>query len=377
MKQTTRPSRAIITERDALYLAFLSRFPAADAEALSYLATRAENPFGADTSALTSPSGITKRMLKLVKMGAVTRHRHILTGRTHYGVTEFGWEAARHYGHEIAEYRGLQGLHISTLEHHRAIALIAAQFASPVGIYRDALGIDPVPMDHLVSEKEIDRAYSRVRTQLNALKDSGKTATFADYRRHVQEAAGQSITEGSMDARTIMTTHPALWTVAAPKDSDRYRHIQKPDLALHLDPTRREPAETQGKNWLIEIELSPKTSTEYDQTMRTLRAELSSGSVYERIVYFVGNDAIGRAIREADKRTGANLTDLGRLTILDISARTPAGAPRKPDAVTVDEPRPVTVDAQGLPEPDTVPHTRGLPRRVPTMPNARVVVGGE
>lgn len=374
MNKNTRPSRARITEKDALYLAFLSKFPAADAEALSYLSLRESNPFGAPEGELTDPSGITKRMLKLTRLGAVNRHRSVVSGTTHYGVTEFGHEATRHYGYDIPAYRSIDGLHISTLEHHRCIALTAAKFASPIGAFKETLGIDPVPLDLIISEKEIDRAYVRTRDKLKTLRDSGKDhATFPLYRKTALQKMLKQVTDGTTDARYIIRNHPEFLTVSTPSSKNgAYKDIHKPDLALRLDDIRRQPTGTKAKNWMCEIELSSKTADEYERIMRTLRADLSEGTTYEKVIYFTGTKGIANALRQADDNAGTGLIDARRLHILTIEGRQ-----RRNQTVTVPSTPPATVTTAHLPSADTIPMTsRGLPRHVPSMTNAPVI-GGE
>lgn len=376
MTKNTAKSRVRITDRDALYLGFLSRFPAADAETLSYLATRGPNPFGADPAGLTDPSGITKRMSKLVGIGAVHRHRNVVTGRTHYGTTPFGQEAARHYGYDAPEGRGINGLHMSMLEHSRAIALTAAQFASPAAPFRDVFGMPTIPLASIVSEKQIDAAYSRTRDRLKTLRDKGNNATFAAYRDHRFTTLTQEVRDGNRDARSILRDHPDLWTIAPESTNDRYRQLHKPDLVLRVDDLVRAPDADTPRNVLVEIELSSKTATEYEQTLRTLRAEIAAKRAYERVIYMVGSEGIGRAIRDADRRAGTDLISKNRLSILTIEGSTPAGAPRTATTVTVPVTPPVTVNVEDAPAP-TVPHTPARTRTVPAPPPADAHVSGE
>lgn len=322
---TVAKERQTITEKDALYLGFLGKFPGADAEALSYLRKTEQNPFGNPAGHLTKPSGVTKRMQKLTSLKAATRYRNPITGKVHYGITELGHEAAIYWGYDFPVVRGLDGLALSRLEHYRKIALVAAQFMSPAAIYQDSLGVAPVEMRQLVSENEMRNAYEATRTYLRKERDSGRGSDdFASYRRTLT----RNLLEGSQDVRTMTAEHPCLYTVATEDNpSSKMKPIHQPDLAINLDLTERQT--DKATNILVEVELSQKSPEEYGKILRTLKHDIRKGSVYGRVIYFVGTRAIENALRSADAREQTNFIDSGRMSIVRITGRGLETEPKK------------------------------------------------
>lgn len=311
----TPTTRAKITERDATYLAFLAKFPAADAEALSYLTTRSANPFGATEGELNNPAGITKRFQKLVNMGAASKFRNPITGQTHYALTALGHEASIFYGYEIPPYKPTKSMSISRLEHYRHIALVAAQMVSPVPQFKEALGIsEPFGFEALVGEDAMRTAFDPVH---KLLAKAEVPTDFGTYRKQLGKRIQEEVKAGHFEIVDVLGCYPQLWTLGAPSTLPGTKTIHQPDFALNLDESRT----GKGKNVLVEVELSAKTPGEYEDILRTFKHEFSTGLTYACAIYFVNSKHVAQAIKRADSKAGTNLTGDGRLRIVPIHGR--------------------------------------------------------
>lgn len=356
--------RERITETDAIYLGFLAHFPGADTEALSYLTTAQENPFGAEVGKLTSPLSVLRRMQKLQRMGAIQRYTNPITGMSHYGILDLGIEAASIYGYDTAHARGIDGLSLARLNHYQKIALVAAQFASPVGVFRDSLGIEPVAIDQLVSENTMRAHYEYVHQMVKSQRANGAgDGEFSTQRLNTLKKASEQVQKGELDPSQMLTMFPMLWTVAnsrAEVESRRVKALHQPDLAIRLDDHSRTNASPKAQNLLVEVELSAKTPADYEAILKTLHKELKLNAVYKRAIYFVGSKAISNAIERADRAAESNLIGSGRLMILPITGRD--GKKRGKETSRVSKPKqqePVTVPAP--PKPRTVEADMELP----------------
>lgn len=320
---TKRPTRARITERDSLYLGFLAKFPAADAEGLSYLAVKAQNPFGIEAGELTEPSGIDKRMAKLVKMGAATKFRNPISGVNHYGVTAMGNEAAKFYNYDCLNWKGIEGLSISRLEHYRNIALIAAQFLSPSNHFAKVFGLHAVKFEQVICENEMRLAYENINYLLKKQRELGEgSSDFGTYRKELRTKIDDEIERGIIDYDTVVTSYPQLLTLGNEKNLNaNLKPILQPDLAIVLDHGRRTATSPKAKNLLIEVELSLKVQADYEKILLTIEREIKEGAAYGRAIYFVGNTTIASAVKRADKSSGADLIAKKLLMILPIEGR--------------------------------------------------------
>lgn len=332
----SRQTRARITERDATYLAFLAKFPAADSEALSYLTVRESNPFGAEAGQLTAPSGIDKRFQKLIKLGAATKFRNPISGTNHYGITALGHEAALFYNHDIPVWRTTEGLSISRLEHYKNIALVAAQLLSPVPQFTKELNMNSVSSDQIISENQMRAAYESVNKLLKTQTETG--TDFGSYRKSLSSRIIEDVKAGKLNFAEVLTYYPALWTIGTVKNSaSKMKPIHQPDIAINLDSTRRGKA----NNLLIEVELSAKSPAEYERILRTFKHEFNSGTAYARAVYFVNISSTAKLIKRMDEVAETNLIKSKQLVIIPIRGRNnerktpinrvvvPKGAPAK------------------------------------------------
>ncbi|WP_141742309.1 hypothetical protein [Dermabacter sp. HMSC08H10] len=302
----------------ALMTAFLAKFPGADAEALSYLLVTEANNFGVQEGQLISNRTAERKLQSLRQLGAIQAYKHRITARQQFGATDFGHELATMYDYDIQNWRKLNGISISRLEHYRAIALTAARLISPVqNELREKLGLaQPLPLERVISEYEISSAYTAKDKLAKRLKMEGKDgATFPEYRAKRYVKLDRECRDGKRERHTLSRDFPELWTIAFPDAKARdVKFVQVPDLAIRRDDAQlRNETSPKGKNIAIEVELSPKRHEEYVKILKTYAEEFQYGTAYERVLYVVGNKQVERALKTADEKIGLEAS--GRLIL--------------------------------------------------------------
>lgn len=313
------PKGEHLTELNALYLAFLSKFPGADAEAISVLAHRQD--YAAEgKSLLPTVKGITKRLDKMRRIGAIERSLNSTTGVHHYSATEQGINALWSFGYNAEHGRIFDKISKSRANHYRMIAHVAAQFASPEGFFRDSLGIDPVDnLDCLVSENQMIAEYKPIEEML---KKAGKQAESNDYgrwRKTELEAALAEAGKGAIQWSDIVEAHPTLLTIGQPqRTGTETKAVHQPDIAVLRDNGR---TGVKAKNLLVEVELSKKSWDTYNSILKTLKMELEHGFIYERAVYFTVGQQVENLLKKIDHAKGYDLFKSGKLTVVPILDR--------------------------------------------------------
>jgi hypothetical protein len=311
--------RARVTERDIPIVYFLGHFPGADAEACSLLNTAKTTTFGDQKvgGGLTSVATTKNRLDKLRRLGVVEQYRHPVTGTHSYGLTAAGFSAAREYGLNMDHGRTLSGLAPSRLAHYRAIALVAAKFASPSGYFAKA-GIAPVPLESLISENQMRAAYEPTKAELKDEKAAGRSHDFGKWRAAKRDEALALINQGSLAARDLIDAYPVLLTLGQPQENNtKAKPVHQPDLALNLDGDRTQ----WSKNIFIEVELSLKNRDEYTRILATYAAELAKPHVGSRVLYFTIGTQVGTLLRQIDADEEFGLFDSGRLVVLSLTDR--------------------------------------------------------
>lgn len=305
-----------ITEKNAALLAFAALFPGATKEAFSVLDYREATHF-APGGELPTIRGTEVRLAKLVRLGALRTTRHPGSTVTQYGITKAGVAAAYSFGHDVNYPDPLDGLAFRTLVHYRFIAHIAAQLISPEGFFRDSLGIDPVSLGHLRSEKMMRATFDVVKRKLKEKAEGGASGDFGKWRDNALSGAEKAANAGRISWRDIVEMQPALLTIGTPQREDsKLKLVHEPDIAVVLDHLR---SDRSAKNILVEVELSKKTWTEYDSIFATLKREFEHGNMYERAVYFTNNNEVSNLIKRVD--ADYKLISSGKLTILPILDR--------------------------------------------------------
>lgn len=313
-----RPTGAHITEGNARYLAFAAAFTAADSEAFSVLSNRQETIF-APGGELPSIRGTEQRLAKLTRLGALQKTRNLLTQTTHYGITKEGIGAAWSFGYDLDSAETLAGLSIKRLTHYQMIAHVAAQFASPLGFFRESLGIEPVELDQLVNERKMRIAYDPIKKRLETDKEGDHRGDFGRWRDNLLKSASSAVQNGRLRWSEIVEARLALLTIGSPQRGDTKRKaVHQPDLAVILD---RDRTGSRAKNLLIEVELSKKSWEAYDSILATIAAELEHGMVYDRAVYFVSGKQVASLLRRVDEAGKYDLIRSGKLVILDLMHR--------------------------------------------------------
>lgn len=306
-----------ITEKNAEMLAFAAAFPAADHEAFSVLSFRDHTHF-APGGELPSVGGTDVRLAKLVRLGALQKFRNHSTKTTHFGITKHGVGAAWSFGYPMEHVDYMAGLSLKRLNHYRFIAHVAAQLISPEGFFRDSLGIEPVALSSLVSEKMMRATYSPVREMLKKKAGEEGIADFGRWRNAMLASADKAAGEGRIRWSDIVESKPALLTIGSPqREGSKLKAVHQPDIAVLRDSER---ASRTARNILVEVELSKKSWADYDAILATLKRELEHGFIYERAVYFTVGTQISSLLKRVDA-SGHNLIRDGNLTILPILDR--------------------------------------------------------
>lgn len=311
--------RARITQRDIPIVYFLGHFPGADAEACSMLNTAKVMSFGDKTvgGALTSVATTKNRLDKLRRLGVVDWYRNPLTGDHSYGLTPVGLAAASEFGLPMEHGRSLRGLSVSRLPHYRAIALVAAKFTSPAGYFKRA-GIDPVPLEKLVSENAMRAAYEPVKAELKALKEASRSHDFGKWRAAKKDEVMALVNESKLSPSEILDAYPVLLTLGQPQGNGvMAKPVHQPDMVVNLDSDRTAHA----KSIFIEVERTPKTHDEYRRILATYNAELKSRDIGQRVLYFTLGTQVQTILKKIDTDEGYGLFESGKLIVLPLTDR--------------------------------------------------------
>lgn len=316
--------RGRVTERNARLLAFIGMFPGADAEALSLL-NISQKTATSEGGGLMSVRGTEQTLRKLYNLEALEKFRHAVTGTTSYGLSKLGFAYAREFDYELEHGASMNGISIERLRHYRMIALVAAQFASPIGYFKESLGIDPVGLDQLVTEHEMRAAFEPVKQGLRENKKRGKSNDYGKWRHEILVRSLNDVQEGRIEWSNLLEAHPVLYTIGYPRREESVlKPVHQPDLVVNLDRDRTKAA----KNLLVEVELSKKSWENYDAILATLKAELDKPYVYKRAVYFTIGPGVETLMRKVDAAGDYGLFKSGKLVVLPICNRD--GEPLQP-----------------------------------------------
>jgi hypothetical protein len=322
--EETTPKRVVdyvgprITEGNAMKLAFIWKFPGTDVEACSIITDRQDLPFES-SGIMPTIKGTDKVLRKLEALGAVGKHKNPDTQRSVYSLTKAGRAAAYSFGHSAPDTSSLHNTSERRANHYQMIAHVAAQFASPMGFFRDSLGIEPVGIDGVISEHEMRAAYEPIKKTLKDLEATGESGDFGAWRRAAMGYALKSTKAGRLDWSSIIESNPALLTIGEPKAEEaKTKTVHQPDLAVILDGDR---TDTESRNLLVEVELNKKSWADYESILRTYAAELRHGFIYSRVVYFTIGTQVETLLRKIDKAHELNLFASGKLVVLPLTHR--------------------------------------------------------
>lgn len=314
-KPRTGP-RGVVSEGNALYLAFASLFPGADAEAFSVLANRKPSPW-APAGELPTVLGTTERLRKLTKLQALSTFKQASTGAILYGASGLGRSYAEDFGYDVAGASSLNGLSFERLTHYRLIAHVAGQFVSPEGFFRESLGVEPVDLAQLITEKTMRVAFAPVKKELEAQKKKGQNSDFGRYRYELLKETAEAIQAKKYSVSDIPLVQPVLLTLGEPhRENSKTKQVHQPDLAV-LGRT----SEGKRRNILVEVELSKKTWAEYSSILATFKKELSHSYVYDSVAYFTVSPQIETLLRKVDSAENYGLFGSEKLVVQRIAHR--------------------------------------------------------
>lgn len=304
-----------VTERNALRLWFLWKFPGADVEACSVVVDREDKPF-AQSGLMPTIKGTEKILHKLRSLGVVGKYANPSTKRAVYALTEAGMASAYSFGYDLPESSTIEDKAPSRANHYQMIAHVAAQFASPKGFFRDSLGIEPVGIEGVMGENEMRAAYEPVKEKLKAKSEKGEPGDFGEWRLATMKYALEMAKQGRLDWSDIVEWNPALLTIGQPDVEEALtKPVHQPDLAVILDGDRNG---IEARNLLVEVEINKKSKERYAEILHTYATELKHGFVYSKVVYFTINSQVETLLRKVDKFHKLGLFDAGLIQVLPI-----------------------------------------------------------
>lgn len=308
--------RARATEVDDHYLLFLLNFTGATSEALSMIRERSETNLETEVGGMPSIKAIENRMRKLRKLGLVFSVRNRATGLTSFSLTPEGVSYLKGMGYDTEHGDTLIDKTPERLNHYKNIAQVAAMFIA--GLMQDSLGVGPVSLDDLISERQMRGASAPVKAELKKLRDEGKSGDFGP-RREQELARAYAVAQKSGDWTELVRSNPLLFTLPLAESAGRkFRGAYEPDLAVVLDAAR---SNNRAKNMLVEVELSRKSETAYHAILQSLKEETARPFTYAGSVFMVMGDLVANRLKKVNREGEYGLIESGRLKILPIAHR--------------------------------------------------------
>ena len=338
-----------ITATDREALAFVSRFPGADTEAVAQaLTAQASNLTKGKAAKHPTPNVVARRLAKLERMGCVQSWRNPAARVTHWGILEGGMDALAIYGEAPTQERGISGKRGLSLMHGRDIAHVAAQLmhheyksAAVSGLIKE-----PVPVENFVTDASMQSAMTTLR----------KTATGGDWSlyKYAQKTLSTTDREELSDPE-FWQVNPELLTFTAPASLDTKWGTHRPDLVVCVP---------EGFRVAFEIERNPKTTADYVDILRLFAHSLTAYTAADgqrvepvfALYYLCATESIKKAISKAANQVPSikkrlriiNLTDAqGQLLRYgDVVPSAPkaqkppvvSGTPKAPEAPTTASP---------------------------------------
>lgn len=312
--------RARVTETTAPLLAFLSKFPASTAEAVSMVSVAQPAP-GHEGGGLRSTATTMRQLEKLKKLGMVSRFKaREADAPTYWDVTGLGLATAHRFGYLQTPHEGsadaLASMSLTRLEHYRYIGLVAARYTCPVEEVRKETGVERVPMSDLIGERQIRADFADTEWELKAAKREGKPSDWGTIRKAMLQEALAEVQAGHLPWSELLTAYPLLRVLGASgvklgngRSAESY-HI--PDLVIHRDGLRKDK---RAHNLLIEVELSRKNWDYLKRLFKLYAFERQYGLVYEGVRYYTDNNSVANLLQRVDKSSETGLIESGFLTI--------------------------------------------------------------
>lgn len=308
--------RARATEIDDCYLAFLLSFTGATSEALSMIRERAASNLDTEVGGMPTVRAVENRMRKLKKLGLVFTVRSRATGITSYSLTADGISYLASLGYESEHGDTLEGKTLERLNHYKNIAQVAAMAIG--GLFQDTLGVGPVALTDLISERQMRAASAPIKAELKKLRDEHKTGDFAPRREEeLQRAYHEADKHGTWSE--MVRGNPLLLTLPlAETAGKKFRGVYEPDLAMILDARR---TNNRARNLLVEVELSRKSEAAYHAIFETIKSETERPFSYAGAAFMVVGDLVANRLRKVNLEGKYGLIESGRVKILPITHR--------------------------------------------------------
>lgn len=199
--------------------------------------------------------------------------------------------------------------------------LVAAQYASPLGFMDGEKRRQPALQSELISEYEIRRHQKIVE---NSLPDSVR---FGEWRERELAVAVDMANSGRIAWNELMELNPALWCLGLPQDVPNQGFVSNmkvPDLVISREQKRAGKA---SGSIAVEVELTKKSKSEYERTLRTYAIGFRRPFDIGQLWYQTNNPEVVRLITRVDELYGFGLIESGRLkfkSILETDGVTPA-----------------------------------------------------
>lgn len=338
-----------ITAADREAMAFVSRFPGADTEAVAQaLTTKHSNLHKGKAVTHPTPAVVARRLAKLERLECVQSWRNPAARVTHWGIVEGGMDTLAIFGQAPTQQRGISGKRGLSLMHGRDIAHVAAQLMHREYVDEEIKNIIPehVPVERFVTDASMQSAMTTLR----------KGATANDWSLYTYaKKTFSTTTDEELNDPEFWQINPELLTFTAPASLNTKWGTHRPDLVVST---------SQGYRIAFEIERNPKTTADYVDILRlfahTVNAYTSAdGTPVEPVsglVYLCATESIKKAITKAAMQVPGleerlHITDLtdskGQLLRYgDIVPSAPAmpkppvvsGAPKAPEATATTSP---------------------------------------
>lgn len=315
-KQTRASSGGRLTKTDLELLIFLSSFPCSTLETLRLVTPKnATNLYenAPKQGELVGRSGLRKRMTKLYQLQVIQRAKHPISGKNLYGATPYGAQFAREAASGAIMLSQLDGQSKHFLSHNMQVANVAAQLASPAGMFRESLGIDPVPVSQLYPEPYIRKCFGTIKK---------RGGDWGEGRVKVIDEALELIQEGMLiqSPSDLWRQFPNLLTVSWPKTmrDENAKAYKYPDLAC-LAPT----IDGEQVGMAIEVELSEKAFSDYLGIVSLYALEMRKSPMYSKLLYFTDKPAVEKLLRRADKSLGTRLFEQDKIAVMRL--KNPSG----------------------------------------------------
>lgn len=308
--------RARATEVDDHYLLFLLSFTGATAEALSMIRERQETNMDTNAGGMPTIKATENRMRKLRKLGLVFSVTNRATGVTSYSLTPFGISHLADKGYEVEHGDTLEGKAPERVNHYKNIAQVAAMFIG--GFFLDTLGIPPVRLDDLISERQMRGASAPFKAELKKLRDEKKPGDWAP-RRLLELQRALKVASDQKSWPQMVRSNPMLLTLPLSDSAGKkFRGVYETDMAVILDDTRTGAA---AKNWLVEVELSRKSEAAYHAIFKSLAKEFERPLTYSGAVFMVIGDLVANRLKKVNADGNYGLIESGKIKILPITHR--------------------------------------------------------